>query len=328
MRSSKNLEVPVHLRLERSDTTSELLLLPRQQIEKYGFSVRAAGALINVDVTRSDAIALFAKKYELTPRERDLVAQMLGGQEMRAAAENIGVTYETARSYLKKIFEKTGCTSQAELNARVMAGPAILLRATPEPKDRDNVRQMFMMPSGRQVESFVLGPKSGKPVLVLPSNFDVFFNVLDDTEEFAKFLDRYNIRVLLLPQWPGTYRSEFDKEDFACWDYCLDILEVASQLGFKTFSVYALAYSTNCALSLAYRFPQRIEKVVLASAYNSNIGSENLQNTEFFFRLTNLLATKWPKIGRSVLNLMWRQAAQDPSKLTKILARSATCAAD
>ena len=58
------------------------------------------------------------------------------------------------------------------------------------------------------------------------------------------------------------------------------------------------------------------------------MGSENLQNTEFFFRLTNLLATKWPKIGRSVLNLMWRQAAQDPSKLAKILARSATCAAD
>ncbi|WP_165352859.1 alpha/beta hydrolase [Loktanella sp. IMCC34160] len=327
VRGSKNLEVPIHLRLDRSDTRSELLLLPRQQIEKYGFSVRAAAALINVDVSRSDAVALFAQKYGLTRREKDLVSEMLSGHDMRMVASNMGVTYETARSYAKKVFEKTGCTSQAQLNSRIIDGPASILRARTGQNNNTDLRRMFTMPSGRQVECFVLGPKNGSPVLVLQSNFDLFFNVLDNTDEIAGYLETQNIRVFL-PQWPGTYRSDYATDSFACWDYCLDIVEIASQLGFKSFAVYAKAYSTNCALSLAYRFPERIDKLVLASAYNSNMGAENLRNTEFFFRLTNLLATKWPAMGRSVLKLMWRQAAQDPSKLARILARSATCQAD
>jgi len=54
-------------------------------------------------------------RFGLRPAEARLVAHLITGASLRSCAQALGIKYETARSYLKSVFEKTGTHRQAEL---------------------------------------------------------------------------------------------------------------------------------------------------------------------------------------------------------------------
>ncbi|PLP97889.1 helix-turn-helix transcriptional regulator [Cupriavidus pauculus] len=54
---------------------------------------------------------------ELTPRERDLVAQLLEGRSLDEAGRHLNISKETARTYLRRVFAKTDTHRQGELIA-------------------------------------------------------------------------------------------------------------------------------------------------------------------------------------------------------------------
>lgn len=60
---------------------------------------------------------LMRRFYGFNPTEIRLAQSLLRGHGLRAAAEQVGVTYQTARWYLKLLFEKTGTSRQADLVA-------------------------------------------------------------------------------------------------------------------------------------------------------------------------------------------------------------------
>jgi DNA-binding CsgD family transcriptional regulator len=53
--------------------------------------------------------------YGLTPAEARLAALLAEGKHLKAAAAQLGITFETARTHLKRIFSKTTAASQADL---------------------------------------------------------------------------------------------------------------------------------------------------------------------------------------------------------------------
>jgi DNA-binding CsgD family transcriptional regulator len=53
--------------------------------------------------------------FELTPAEANLVALLAAGHDLSEAADVLRITKESARTYLKHAFEKTGTHRQAEL---------------------------------------------------------------------------------------------------------------------------------------------------------------------------------------------------------------------
>ena len=59
--------------------------------------------------------------YALTPGEGRLAGLLVKGQSLRQAAEAMGITYSTARAYLKVVFHKVGVHSQAQLVSRLLA---------------------------------------------------------------------------------------------------------------------------------------------------------------------------------------------------------------
>jgi DNA-binding CsgD family transcriptional regulator len=61
------------------------------------------------------------ERAPLTPRERDVVALLVGGSSTREIASKTGLTVATVNTYLKRIFSKLGVHSRVELVAR-MAG--------------------------------------------------------------------------------------------------------------------------------------------------------------------------------------------------------------
>jgi DNA-binding CsgD family transcriptional regulator len=78
----------------------------------------ARGILFVEEVSRpkllSDGSRLRAA-FGLSPAETRLAVRLAGGQALRTAAEAEQVTYETARTRLKAIFQKTGVNRQSEL---------------------------------------------------------------------------------------------------------------------------------------------------------------------------------------------------------------------
>jgi DNA-binding CsgD family transcriptional regulator len=54
-------------------------------------------------------------RFDLTPAQARLVVLLFAGASLRSCAMALGIKYETARSYLKSVFQKTGTHRQAEL---------------------------------------------------------------------------------------------------------------------------------------------------------------------------------------------------------------------
>jgi DNA-binding CsgD family transcriptional regulator len=55
------------------------------------------------------------KRFDLTPAQARLVVHLVQGTSLKSSAEALGVKYETARTYLKSVFQKTGTHRQPQL---------------------------------------------------------------------------------------------------------------------------------------------------------------------------------------------------------------------
>lgn len=60
----------------------------------------------------ADAMALL---YDLTPAEARVFEFIVEGNTPAAISQQLGVTLPTVRTHLGRVFEKTGCTRQADL---------------------------------------------------------------------------------------------------------------------------------------------------------------------------------------------------------------------
>ena len=63
----------------------------------------------------NEPIDLLRCHFGLTPAEARLALHLVAGETLRSAEVKLSITYETARTHLKNIFNKTGTCRQAEL---------------------------------------------------------------------------------------------------------------------------------------------------------------------------------------------------------------------
>ena len=63
----------------------------------------------------NEPIDLLQRHFGLTPAEARLALHLVAGETLRSAEAKLSMTYETARTHLKSIFQKTGTCRQAEL---------------------------------------------------------------------------------------------------------------------------------------------------------------------------------------------------------------------
>ena len=93
-----------------------LLVIP-MHTEAIASPLRPAAILFIRDPAREAVVPdnLLRDLFGLTKAESRLAAVLASGLELREAAEQSGVRYETARSNLKRIFEKTSTSRQVDL---------------------------------------------------------------------------------------------------------------------------------------------------------------------------------------------------------------------
>ena len=63
----------------------------------------------------NESIELLRSHFGLTPAEARLALHLVAGETLRSAEVKLSISYETARTHLKNIFNKTGTSRQAEL---------------------------------------------------------------------------------------------------------------------------------------------------------------------------------------------------------------------
>ena len=67
--------------------------------------------------------SLLHQLYRLTPAEARLVVALAQGERLESAAQALGVTLGTGRTYLKRVFLKMGVSRQVDLMRLVLSGP-------------------------------------------------------------------------------------------------------------------------------------------------------------------------------------------------------------
>jgi DNA-binding CsgD family transcriptional regulator len=78
-------------------------------------SPEVVALIVDPESQRPAAIDLLVRIYGLTPREAALASALSTGKTVEQAGEELRMTYETARSHLRRIFGKTNTSRQAEL---------------------------------------------------------------------------------------------------------------------------------------------------------------------------------------------------------------------
>jgi DNA-binding CsgD family transcriptional regulator len=101
-----------------------------------GFGVRFERAVFVGDPKRrsGEPIGVLREIYGLTPAETRLTLLLLADCSLAESARLLGITLSTARSMLKRIFEKTGTNRQAALVRLMLSGFA---QVRPEPGVRE-----------------------------------------------------------------------------------------------------------------------------------------------------------------------------------------------
>jgi DNA-binding CsgD family transcriptional regulator len=81
---------------------------------------RPAAAVFVVDPAAGPGAQIrhFAARFGLTPAETRVLAEIIAGYGLLAAAARLNITYATAREHAKRILSKTGTARQTELIRR------------------------------------------------------------------------------------------------------------------------------------------------------------------------------------------------------------------
>lgn len=111
----------------RSDPWLDMLLIPARKMTNSETAVPAAIAYIHRDNWHStDRYAQLIDLFGLSPREARLALGLCRGKSLAETAAELGITAETARSYSKVIYAKTGTRGMVDL-VRVIMGSVLAI---------------------------------------------------------------------------------------------------------------------------------------------------------------------------------------------------------
>ncbi|WP_197435031.1 alpha/beta fold hydrolase [Nitratireductor arenosus] len=256
---------------------SFLWFLPYRFSDAQGKAgMRLRGLLITSDLF-GEIMELFNSSANLTRSEKRTVFQLVGGLELREAAEMDEVTYETKRAQTKVACGKLRCTGQKDLVRKAMGqlvhvmsvSDSELKHSEPAVAFADSYLHDDMQlvvrhhSSGAILRYLVGGPIEGTPVVMVHG---MMFPVI--LRGIARFLERYNIR-LFVPIRSGYLESRplgalFERGDLVE----LGLREIAYMVeeeGLAPLPLIGNSLGGALALRMALEYPHLFSSVILLS---------------------------------------------------------------
>jgi DNA-binding CsgD family transcriptional regulator len=94
----------------------------------YGHDLPIAVIFLFETINDSERIGdVIRTLYNLSPTESKIAAMLVFNPHLEEVAQAMGITYNTARTHLKRIYLKTGTNRLSALVHRIMTGPVGIL---------------------------------------------------------------------------------------------------------------------------------------------------------------------------------------------------------
>ena len=218
-----------------------------------------------------DALGAF---FGLSPAEARLTQQLALGQAVEEAAQTLGISRNTAKTQLKKVFAKVGVRRQPELLQAIYASPLWLDLGQAEPAalarraDLQNALASassllpgarLRLPDGRLMAWSDSGDPQGWPVVFCHA----FLHGQHDRPPDDSVLRNLGLR-LLIPDRPGCGDSDPHPQGNID-DWSADVAHMLAQLGIDRFSVLSWSMGTPYGLALAQHLGHRVRALLLAA---------------------------------------------------------------
>jgi len=212
--------------------------------------------------------------FGLSKAEARLTQQLALGHGIDEAAQALGISRNTAKSQLKKVFAKVGVKRQPELVQAIYASPLWLdLGAQSRGKQLGRVTLQealpggdaqpegrgLRLPDGRWLAWSDSGDPQGWPVLMCHG----FIGSSIERHPDESHLRTLGIR-LIIPERPGCGDSDY-LAGRRIGDWPADVSNLLCHLGIEKFSVISWQFGAPYALELSRVMPHRVQALALVS---------------------------------------------------------------
>jgi pimeloyl-ACP methyl ester carboxylesterase/DNA-binding CsgD family transcriptional regulator len=255
---------------------------PRRPRHRFGFLIAASefppslarvadGAASALFIAQEDGDSrlrdVIQASFALTTAETDVTVKLAQGMTLKEAAEDLGISINTARNHLQSVFSKSGINRQSDL-VLVVTQLSVILAGTEsdmiadvrEKPLRVPQRHFTILPDGRRIAYRTYGDPRGKPVIYLHETLGCS-HLPPGTDHTA---ERLGLN-LIAPERPGFGFSDLDPgfsfpSIAADLDHLLDHLRIVSAtlIGFISGGAHALWYANTR--------PRRVERLVLVAS--------------------------------------------------------------
>jgi len=222
-------------------------------------------------------LARFNANANLSPSEARVVFQVVAGIDLRDAAEEDGVSYETKRMHLKNASQKLQCRGQKEILRKVLGQMVHLLTASDAETANIDIAETFVsryladdtrlsihrLGNGRLLRILEAGPADGKPVIMIHG---MMFPIT--LRGLARHLHDARIR-LIVPIRPGFLEAASVSPLFLAEDLIARALEdialFIQKSGLSPAPVVGLSLGATVATRFACDYPKCVSRLILMS---------------------------------------------------------------
>jgi pimeloyl-ACP methyl ester carboxylesterase/DNA-binding CsgD family transcriptional regulator len=306
---------------------SGMAVIPAKQI-KHMKLPKNIGTLVLYSPNKSDEVITHVKRqYYLTQSESQLLKTFYQLRNLKLAASERELTYESARTYLKRIYLKTNTSDQASLISLIDTNPLSLIEMNQDITDEQGkIRRIFTLEDGRQLEYFSLGPENGEVVFHLDALTGVAMDLLGNPSTYAQLLEELNLRIIT-PCRPGTFHSSF-KTLRTLTEWNDDLVALCKHLRVEKVSLLSQAFGSCSALAFAAGEPKYVKQAILCAPYYPDFEPGNWRVMDLFYIIANVIGKRAPKLLEVVIPFLMRSVMQNPKKyLDRHIAKS-FCPAD
>lgn len=204
----------------------------------------------------------------LSPAEARLAFELRNGMTLKEAAAALGISANTARNQLHRIFERLGVNRQVDLIRYLseMIGLAALLEEANTQEIDTYVstgaqppHQTLVLPDGRALAYRQFGDVDGHPVILMPSSLRSSLGWPPENQA----AEDLGIR-LIVPERPGIGFSDPDPQ-MTAQSVAEDTVYLMDSLGLSTVAVSARSSGAPFGLATAALMGDRVSRLVLAA---------------------------------------------------------------
>ena len=258
--------------------------------------------------------------FSLSPAEARLTQQLALGQSMEDAATALGISHNTAKTQLKKVFAKVGVKRQPELLQAIYASP-LWLDMGPQNRRLQPRRAALQaslandcalpegsgmrLPDGRWMAWSDSGDPQGWPVLLCHG----FLHGQHDRHPDDSILRRLGIR-LLIPDRPGCGDSDAAPNgSVSQWPQ--DVAHMLDHLGIGHFGLVSWSMGTPYALAVAQHFGARVHAMGLVSPVTPVRTTYDLRLYSGQGRMVLLVALHTPRLLPVLMEVLVKGIQRD-----------------